>query len=136
MNIDKLRDQHVEILGAVSQMRKLVRSGIAENADTISRLVISISGIIKLHLAREDSHLYPALAAGGQQLAALGSRYQHEMGGIAGAYMDFSRKWNTAREIHADPEGFRAEANIVFKALHQRIQQENIELYPAIALLA
>lgn len=135
MNIDKLKDQHVQILTAVAQMRKLVHSGIGENADAISRLVISISGIIKLHLAREDSHLYPALAASGRELAALGSRYQHEMGGIAGAYMEFSRKWNTAREIHADPEGFRMEANSVFKALHQRIQQENVELYPAIAQL-
>lgn len=136
MNIDKLKDQHVQILTAVAQMRKLVRGGIAENAEGISRLVISISGIIKLHLAREDSHLYPALAAGGQELAALGSRYQQEMGGIAGSYMEFSRKWNTPGVIHADPEGFRMEANSVFKALHQRIQQENVELYPAIAVLA
>jgi hypothetical protein len=31
---------------------------------------------------------------------------------------------------HSFPEGFRDEANRIFKALHRRIQRENLELHP------
>lgn len=132
MNIDKFKEQHIDILNSIVEMRRLVKDGIPQNASAISHLVIRISGLIKLHLAREDSHLYPALKLSGERLAEIGQRYQDEMGGIANAYMAFSRKWNTPREVHSDPEGFRLEANGIFKALHQRIQRENVELYPLI----
>lgn len=132
MNIEKFKHQHKDILTAVTHMRKLVQDGIVENADMIARLVIEISATIKLHLLREDAHLYPSLAAGGMHLAAMGRRYQDEMSGIAAAYADFSRKWNTAKQVQAEPEEFRSDANAVFKTLYQRIQRENVELYPTI----
>jgi hypothetical protein len=86
---------------------------------------------VKLRLAAEDKFLYPTLAnSTDATVAEVGQQFQREMGGIAGAYVAFAGKWNVGRAISADPEGFRDEANGIFKALHQRIQRENQELYP------
>ena len=87
---------------------------------------------IKFHLAAEDATLYPALrAAADPGVAGLGRRYEEEMRGLSGAYAEFSRKWRVCAVIEAAPEQFRSEANTVLKALHERIQRENRELYPA-----
>jgi hemerythrin-like domain-containing protein len=133
MNIDKFKQQHVEIMAAVTELRGLVKTGIAEHAAEIAKHIISMSATIKLHLSVEDSVLYPALQKSRDPShAALGSRYQSEMGDLAAAYMKFAGKWLSAQQIAGDVEGFRSEANLVFKALHDRIQKENAELYPAL----
>lgn len=131
MNVDKFKQQHVEIMNSVTELKGLVKGGIPENASGISRTIVAISSTIKLHLAAEDKMLYPALqSAENSQARTLGKKYQDEMGNLASAYIDFSRRWNTTVSIAGNPEGFRQDANAVFKALHERIQRENTELYP------
>lgn len=131
MNIDRYKKEHVVILTEVSELRKLVERGISENADSIAKAIVSMSSKVKLHLAAEDQFLYPGLAnSANPTVAKIGQKFQKEMGGIAAAYMEFVGKWNLASKVAANPEGFRADANNIFKALHQRIQSENQELYP------
>jgi hemerythrin-like domain-containing protein len=131
MNTDRYKKEHVVILTEVSELRKLVESGISENADAIAKALVSMSAKVKLHLSAEDQFLYPALAGSvNPAVAKIGKRFQKEMGGIAAAYLEFIGKWNLASKVAANPEGFRADANNIFKALHQRIQSENQELYP------
>lgn len=133
MNIDRLKEEHVVVLTAVTELKNLVKRGIAENADAIATAIVSMSSRIKLHLAAEDRFLYPSLAnSTNPAVARLGKTFQQEMGHIAAVYAQFAGKWNSAMEVTADPEGFRADANNVFKALHQRIQRENQELYPLV----
>ncbi|GGY23507.1 hypothetical protein GCM10008098_16210 [Rhodanobacter panaciterrae] len=60
----------------------------------------------------------------------IGKQFQNEMGGLAATYAAFATRWNLSAKIAADPQGFRDDANAIFKALHQRIQRENRELYP------
>lgn len=133
MNIDKFKHQHGEILACISALRTLVRSGIQKNAPDISRLVITMSSTIKLHLAVEDKILYPALQdAGNTALATMGKRFQDEMTSIALSYLDFARRWNTALTVAQNPEGFRAEANTVLRVLHDRMRKEDTEFYPVI----
>ncbi|WP_206956271.1 hemerythrin domain-containing protein [Trinickia acidisoli] len=133
MNIDKFKHQHVEIMQAVTELRSLAAAGVAENATQISAKIVSMSATIKLHLSVEDTVLYPALQKSPNAAhAALGSRYQSEMNGLAGAYTQFVGKWLSAKRIADDVDGFRADANAVFKALHERIQRENNELYPVL----
>jgi fatty acid-binding protein DegV len=57
MNIDKFKHQRVEIMTAVSELRNLIKSGVAEHAAQI----LSMSTTIKPHLSVEVSVLYPAL---------------------------------------------------------------------------
>lgn len=133
MNIDKFKHQHVEILTGISALRVLAKSGIRDNAAAISERIIAMSSIIKLHLAVEDTMLYPALQNGKDALLArMGKKYQDEMKNIAAAYMGFARRWNTSATVAQNPEGFRQDANQVLKVLHNRMQKENTEFYPAI----
>ena len=133
MNIDKFKHQHVEILTAISALRALAKNGIRTNAAEISSRIIAMSSLIKLHLAVEDSTLYPALQNGNSALLArLGKKYQNEMESIAAAYLSFARRWNAATAVSRDPEGFRADANHVLKMLHDPMKRENTEFYPAI----
>lgn len=132
MDIDSYKQQHTEIMQNVTDLRNLTKSGIAEHAKSIAQLIATMSSEIKLHLAAEDKKLYPALqAATDPDVVALSKTYQAEMNGIASAYMSFARKWIIEANLASDPDGFRAEANTVFRALHERIQRENRELYPA-----
>lgn len=136
MNIDKFKQQHIEIIECISDLRKLSRNGISENAAEISQLIISMSSMIKLHLAVEDNILYPALkASSNSPLAKMGEKFQDEMGSIAFAYLSFARRWNTAANLRQNPEGFRTDANKVLKMLHDRMRQEDTEFYPAIEAL-
>ncbi|MES2879118.1 MAG: hemerythrin domain-containing protein [Pseudomonadota bacterium] len=136
MNIDKFKHQHVDIIDCIAALRKASREGISENAAEIARLIISMSSIIKLHLAVEDQVLYPALRSGNNAvLARMGQKFQDEMGAIASAYMAFARRWNSAANVAHEPEGFRADANQVLKLLHDRMQKENTVFYPAIEVI-
>jgi iron-sulfur cluster repair protein YtfE (RIC family) len=132
MDLQKLKHEHTEILANVSALRKLVQSGIQENAAAISAQIVQMSSLIKLHLAVEDSVLYPALQKGSNPaLAKMAKQYQSEMANIASAYISFARRWHTGTTVAADPEGFRQDANQVLKVLHERVQKENTEFYPA-----
>lgn len=133
MNIDKFKREHVDLLTAITALRELVQSGVREHAEVILQQLISMSSVIKLHLAAEDRVLYPALAhADDPQVAQAGRQFQQEMGGLAAVYAGFAARWNLASRLAADPQGFRDDANAVFKALHQRVQRENRELYPLV----
>jgi hypothetical protein len=136
MKLQRFEHDHHEILEGIHQLRKLIATGIEHNAAAITQLLRTMSASIKLHLAVEDRLVYPALAASGKpDLAALGRFYQQEMGDLAQKYMAFAGRWNLPDRLQDDPDGFRAEANAVFKALFLRTRREEAELYPAFARL-
>lgn len=133
MNIDKFKHQHTEILSCISRLRTLSRSGVSKNAEAISALIVSMSSIIRLHLAVEDKTLYPAIRhVADASLAAMGKRFQDAMGPIASTYLAFARRWNTPASLSGNPEGFRSDANVVLKTLYERMCKEDAEFYPAI----
>ena len=133
MNIDKFKQQHVDILEGIASLRRLAHAGVARNAAQIARGIVSISAIIKLHLAVEDRALYPALArCADADLARTGRAFQDEMDEIARSYEDFARRWNNAGSLERDEAGFRADANVVLRRVHERMQRENRDLYPRI----
>lgn len=131
MDIDRYKRTHVEILDQIDQLRTLIQSGIAGQADAIARHITLIASGIKFHLAAEDSLLYPALLASGDAgTVDMGRRYQSEMTGIAATFRGFVDRWRVGTRIAADPEAFRCEANEVFRALFERLRREDRELYP------
>ncbi len=131
MDIKKFKKDHDDILALVAQLRKTTQTGIVENANVIAQQIRTMSAMIKLHLTAEDQTLYPAFARSQTpSISKIGEQFQMEMGGIASAYMEFARKWAIGSTVSGNPESFKEEANHIFKALHQRIQKENQELYP------
>lgn len=136
MNIDKFKQQHVQILACIADLRKFAKADIGANATHISKGIVAMSSTIKLHLAVEDKVLYPALRNGKDAtLAALGNKFQDEMGAIAAAYMEFASRWNLPAQVRGNPEEFRADANKVLRIVHERMQKENTVFYPAIEAL-
>ncbi len=133
MNIDRFKHEHEDILAQIDTLRALSHAGPAQHAGAIAQAIVAMSSTIRLHLAVEDRLLYPALqTAGDAALARLGARFQHEMGEIAGGYVEFARRWNTAERVAADPEGFRAEANVALRSVYERMRREDREFYPRI----
>lgn len=131
MNIDRLKSDHNAIMNSVTELRGLIKEGVETSTDKIAGVIVDMTGKIKLHLYSEDGVLYPVMMRSSNAKAAEMSRaYQSEMGAITNAYVAYAGKWNVGKVIAADVEGFRAESEAVFKALHQRIQRENTELYP------
>ena len=133
MNIDRFKHEHEDILAQIAALRALSHAGPAQHAAQIAQAIVAMSSTIRLHLAVEDRLLYPALATGRDaQLARLGAQFQREMGEIAGGYMAFARRWNTAERVAADPEGFRAEANVALRSVYERMRREDRDFYPRI----
>lgn len=133
MNIDSFKKQHVQILTGIATLRRYAQEGIKGNAESIANEVVMLSSVIKVHLAIEDRVLYPSLQKNAHpELAAMGRSYQNEMKDIANAYAGFSRRWNTASQVSENEDDFRRDANTVLKQVHQRMQKENREFYPAI----
>ncbi len=131
MNIDKFKQDHLTILGNATELRRLIQAGIAGNAEAIAKMIVSMSANIKMHLASEDRVLYPGLTGSSNTTAAqMAKKFQAEMGAIAAAYGDFSRKWNIGSKVAAEPDEFRKAADQILKALHERIQREDRDLYP------
>lgn len=136
MNIDKFKQQHVEIMACIADLRKFSRADIRGNAADIAKRIVSMSSTIKLHLAVEDQVLYPALRKEKDSvLAVLGNKFQDEMQAIASAYIGFASRWNHAAKVSDSPEEFRADANKVLRIVHDRMQKENTVFYPAIEAL-
>ncbi|CAB3691186.1 MULTISPECIES: hemerythrin domain-containing protein [Achromobacter] len=133
MNIDKFKQQHVDILEGIATLRRLALAGVARNAAEIAQGIVAMSATIKLHLAVEDRALYPAVARSADaELARKGREFQEEMDAIAAAYEGFAKRWNNARNLELDERGFRDDANTVLRRVHERMQRENRDLYPRI----
>lgn len=132
MDIARYHRDHATILEQIDALRALSREGVRENAERIGAALVSTASHIKFHLAAEDQVLYPTLERSADaQLSALGTRYRKEMKGLSAAFADFVQRWRVPARLAADPEGFRHDANTVLRALFERLQRENAELYPA-----
>lgn len=133
MNIDRFKHEHQAILDHIDGLRRLTHAGALSHAADIAHGIVAMSSTIKLHLAVEDRVLYPALRQGADgDLARLGAQFQSEMGTIAATYMDFARRWNTAEQVRRDPDGFRADANVVLRSVYERMLREDRDFYPRI----
>lgn len=136
MNIDKFKEQHAQILQQVQALRELAHAGVATHAPEISRTILGMTSTIKLHLAAEDRALYPALQKGHDaELARMGQKLQDEMGSLAETYVGFATHWSKVEHLRSDEQGFKSAANLVLRALHERVQLENRDFYPRIEAL-
>ena len=136
MKISKLYEDHTNIISKINILRQLCKDAIAANSTEISTHLNQLSTDIGVHLNFEDKYVYPVLIkSSNAAVVALATSYQREMAPLLADYQTFAFKFNTAKAIKNDEETFHNQANIVFKALFERIGRENKELYPMAALL-
>lgn len=88
-------------------------------------------GLIRAHLEQEDAELYPALVASAdKKVAGIAQRYVDEMGGMAHEFECFARRWSCSDSIAASIVEFRSAVRQLVGALSERIERENLHLYP------
>lgn len=130
--IGQLQSQHEACLAIVGDIE--ARSAhIADrpSAVEITLMMARLTGILRIHLALEDEILYPALRnASDPHIAQMAERYWQDMGGLADTFLDFVDRWKRADMLLTEPERFRSESAVVFKALTERIAREHDEIYP------
>ena len=135
---DLLRLQH----DAASQMMVGITGQIRayRGRDDAYRLTLGIAqllGLLRIHLSREDDHLYPELInSGNRQTAAMARHFASEMGDFAERLEEFALHWSTSAAIAACFDEFREETRGIFAALETRIRRENRQLYPLADRLA
>lgn len=133
MDLTRYHNDHQKILDLINALRTHTHAGVAENATSISMLIVEAASFIKLHLAAENNILYPQLSrSSNPALVAMGQRFQHEMHGLSESFAEFVQRWRVAAQLAEKPDIFRDDANTILKALFLRLQHENAELYPAL----
>jgi iron-sulfur cluster repair protein YtfE (RIC family) len=130
--IESLRQQH----DAAEDMAAAILSLIASYRDEydaipIARQLGKLNALLRVHLAYEDSVLYPLMMRSGDgEAAALAHVFSAETGSLAPEFEDFARRWSGPTVIDSMFDHFREEAAAVFAALGARIERENDLLYP------
>ena len=88
-------------------------------------------GLLRVHLAYENVQLYPALMASPDaEVVRTARRHVDEMGGLAIDLECFARNWSCAEGIAASIDEFREAARRLVLALSDRIDREDLHLYP------
>jgi iron-sulfur cluster repair protein YtfE (RIC family) len=137
-NIQSLRDQHVAIEELAATIVDMVASFRDEfDAIAMARLIGKLNALLRVHLAYEDTVLYPFIVAhGSREAAALAQQFSAETSSLAPQFEEFARAWSGPTVISAMFERFRDEATTLFAALGARIERENDLLFPLLHQLA
>lgn len=101
------------------------------DAVPIARLVGKLNALLRVHLAYEDTVLYPTLMrCGDAEVAMVVRAFHDEMGALAPQFEEFAWRWSGPTVIDMMFDRFREEATGILAALAARIERENDRLYP------
>ena len=132
-DLDKLREEHREILRVVERLRYLIGQPKPVPQLHLFALRHELSSTLIGHLKREDWVLYPRLLAStDSRIASVARAFSDEMGGLGAAYTQHCGKWN-ASAIASDWAGYCRASGVLLDALVMRITRENRELYPLLS---
>lgn len=102
-----------------------------DQALPITVQLAKLAHLLRLHLATEDEWFYPAMIeSDGPLVASLATAYRDEVGGIAEDVESFLAQWNSSTVIGLRFEQFREELFCLFRKLGNRLDREDVELYP------
>ena len=131
MDMELYVTKHRVIQDYLNQLTELVNGTIDKaNAPLIAELINKTTGVLNMHLASEDSFVYPKLLENSDpRIRSITRSYMDEMTKIADAYLAFHKKYNTPSKILADTDEFKKAFKQVRDALLTRIDREEKELY-------
>lgn len=137
LNITALRQQHHDAEQIAADIISIIASFRNEyDAIPIARQIGKLNALLRIHLAYEDSVLYPSLIdSGDDSAAALAHEFWEHSGAVAEQFEDFARRWSGPTVIAAMFDAFREEAATLFATLGARIERENDLLFPLVARL-
>jgi hypothetical protein len=112
-----------------ASISRLLPKGAAA-AEPMRTELSTFAGVLKLHLAMEDEGLYPSLSESvDAKIRDMARAFAVEMGSLAATFHAYNDRW-TVPAIAQQPEVFAQETRAVFRALADRIDRENNDLYP------
>lgn len=128
------RKQHSGIVENAQNIQDLLDPDLLKNnSHGIRKLITKLSNSLKIHLILEDRALYPILINSSDgKIRDMSRKYIDEMGTISDLYISFSQKWKTGSSIKNHAAVFIDETKNILKALLDRIERENTELYQII----
>ena len=131
MNMDLYITKHRIIQDYLHQLTTLINGTLDRtNATLIAELINKTTVVLNMHLASEDSFVYPKLLQSSDtRVRSITQRYMDEMTKIADAYLAFHKKYNTPSKILADTAEFKQTFKKVRDALLLRMEREEKELY-------
>ena len=133
--IENLTRQHKELVRTATEMFGWLDAGKlrARGAGDVHRALLSLSGILKVHLAMEDRSLYPNLVNHRDlQLRRLAVRFLDERAVLSARYDDYKTRWHCTAAIEARPEAFIDETRQVLGIMWNRMKMEDDVLHPEI----
>lgn len=131
--VSYFRDQHVEILKMVEELRPLLNKEqlkVRLVAKTTQKLLGELTEKVKGHLAEEDKDLYPVLLTH-SDLDVRSTAWKFISGEhlLRQAFSDYSKKWLKSDDFeHSDV--LVEETNELLETLTVRIDREEQFLYP------
>jgi hemerythrin-like domain-containing protein len=127
----KYREHHHELLSLAGQISPLLDAGrLAADAGAVRQHLNNLAAKLKIHLAMEDSALYPRLLKHADgSVRSKTQAFMDEMGGIKRAFEAYLDNWSTAQAIQARSQAFIEDTQGLLKILGQRIKKEDDDLY-------
>ena len=128
---DNLREQHKDIVKIVTDISGLLSPEKIKDASEVHKLLLALSGKLKMHLAAEDKVLYPyLLKSKDANVHNVAKQFIDEMGSIGTAFEGYINKWKIKTEIEKNASGFIADTQGLFGVLGARVGKEESVLYP------
>ena len=135
MDTELYVNKHVIMRGFLKDISDIAEATIDRAAAMrISELINKLTGVLNMHLASEDSFVYPKLLEHPDNtIRTITRAYMDEMRSIAAAYTEFHTKYKTPSKLLADVEGVKASFKTIRDALILRMDREEKELYTFIS---
>lgn len=137
MNISNLERQHTEIKELFKKIENYIKStNLEDKIDDTVWDINTLAGKLNIHMKTEDKFLYPELIkSNNDKLKKIATEYSEEMGNIHSIFTEYKNNFNTKNKILANKEEFIKESQKVLNLLVNRIQKEDLKLYPEIKTL-
>ncbi len=127
------RDQHEKLLEIIDEITGYLENGVVENSHRMSKLLADLSRNVKVHLALEDTSLYPVLQyTEDKEIKKTATAFMKEMGDIKKVFEQYIAKWPSGFKIEENPALFKEETLQIVDSLRNRIERENTGLYTMI----
>lgn len=130
---DNLRKQHAQILASAREINVMLDQPLNDTTVKIIRSLLSkMHGLVGLHLAIEDTSLYPNLLADTRPgIRTMAQAFMLEMGALTGTFDAHLKRWASGPGLLENQAAFVSQTRALFNALSKRIHRENTELYLA-----
>lgn len=127
-NLDNYFRQHREITELIDSIKLLTTKDLTNSSKEIATMLNSLSGKLKIHLSMEDKYLYPNLKSK-TETKNIAEKFENEMGNLAKEFLDYKDKYNTYIKINDNEIKFKNETTKIMKALEDRMNKEEKDLY-------